>query len=42
MDECFLYEDVNAGNRIYFDLNMSNIVCVCIYIRCIYLLHVNL
>jgi len=30
MDECVLYEDVIAGNRIYFDLNMNNIVCMCI------------
>ena len=30
MDECVLCEDVIAGNRIYFDLNMNNIVCMCI------------
>lgn len=30
MDEWVLYEDVNAGSRIYFDLNMNNIVCMCI------------
>lgn len=30
MDECVLYEDVIAGNRIYFDLNMNNIACMCI------------
>jgi len=30
MDECVLYEDVNAANRIYFDLNMNSIVCMCV------------
>lgn len=32
IDEWILYEDVNAGNRIYFDLNMNSNVCMCIKI----------
>ena len=30
MNECVLYENVNAANRLYFDLNMNSIVCMCV------------